>query len=173
MSKSLTAAEIEEALMAGLCFHADNCTCRDPEHQSLVVRAFVEDLLKAVSQPQPIPEAEYSLNFTDMGLDYCDDDGVWRYRHLIASGNNRNELVESATIEEVDKDGETLKCYDLADASDVVSTRALEIIDAVFGDAGPTHVNYDRETFKIRRLTLPRVGDTLTLTHRRKESPPR
>lgn len=49
---------------------------------------------------------------TDLGIDYADC-GPWRSYHLTTDGNTKAELIENATIAEVDQDGGELNDYGL------------------------------------------------------------
>ena len=55
-------------------------------------------------------KVKYSIQYKDLEIDY-QDSGIWRSYELSASGNTLEEMLEDATISEIDQDGETLDCY--------------------------------------------------------------
>lgn len=68
----------------------------------------------------------YSID-TEMGIDFADA-GPWRSYHLETSGDSFNEMVENATVSEVDQDGGTIDAYGLSDASSEVENACLRLI---------------------------------------------
>lgn len=54
------------------------------------------------------------------------DELIWYEYELSASGNSFEDLVLSATIREVDEDGNELDCYGLLEAAMVVRTEAYK-----------------------------------------------
>jgi len=73
----------------------------------------------------------YSID-TDLGVSY-QDAGPWRSYTLVSSGDTLEELLNEASISEVDQDGGDLDCYSLADAPSEVETAALNCIHAKIG----------------------------------------
>jgi len=61
----------------------------------------------------------------DLGIEYRDC-GKWRSYQLTAQGNTIEELIESATISEVDQDGGEITCYDIGEGSE-----ACEVAEAL------------------------------------------
>lgn len=56
------------------------------------------------------------------------DIGPWRCYRLDTFGDNQKELIENATIEEIDQDGGTIAYYDIGDADKDVFTQAMQLI---------------------------------------------
>lgn len=69
---------------------------------------------------------KYNID-TDLGIDYRDS-GRWRSYQLYASGNSEAELMEDATISEIDQDGGDLATYGLEDASNEVHAACIREI---------------------------------------------
>lgn len=63
---------------------------------------------------------------TDLGLDY-QDEGPWRSYELYTYGESLTELLENATIGEIDQDGGELDCYNLKGASNEIQ----DIVDRI------------------------------------------
>jgi hypothetical protein len=73
----------------------------------------------------------YSID-TDLGIDFADA-GQWRSYHIETSGDSFNEMVDNATVSEIDQDGGTIDAYGLGDAPSQVETACLKMImDKVF-----------------------------------------
>ena len=68
----------------------------------------------------------YSID-TEIGIDFADA-GPWRSYHLETSGDSFNEMVENATVSEVDQDGGTIDAYSLGDASSQIEIECLRMI---------------------------------------------
>jgi len=68
----------------------------------------------------------YSID-TDLGIDFADA-GQWRSYQIETSGDSFNELVQNATVSEVDQDGGTIDAYGIDDASSEIETAALRLI---------------------------------------------
>lgn len=66
---------------------------------------------------------------TDLGIMY-QDEGPWRSYELVTSGSTKEELLEDATISEVDQDGGELACYSFDDAGNQVSEAVLREIES-------------------------------------------
>jgi hypothetical protein len=64
---------------------------------------------------------------TEIGIDFADA-GPWRSYHLDACGDSFQELVDSATVSEIDQDGGELDCYELRQASSEIETAVLRLI---------------------------------------------
>lgn len=70
---------------------------------------------------------------TDLGIMY-QDSGPWRSYELNASGSTKEELLEDATISEMDQDGDSLACYGFGESNNEVSEAVLREIDSAIGD---------------------------------------
>jgi len=68
----------------------------------------------------------YSID-TELGVNFADA-GVWRSYHLETSGDSFNEMVQNATVSEVDQDGGTIDAYSISDAVSQVEAAALGLI---------------------------------------------
>jgi len=64
----------------------------------------------------------------ELGIDW-QDAGPWRSFHLTASGCSEKELVEDATIAEIDQDGGELDCYGLDDCGTEVYETVMDLIN--------------------------------------------
>ena len=64
---------------------------------------------------------------TEIGIDFADA-GPWRSYHLDTSGDSFNEMIQNATVSEIDQDGGELDCYELRQASDEIETACLRLI---------------------------------------------
>lgn len=64
---------------------------------------------------------------TELGISY-QDCGPWRSYHLETAGDSLEELIQNATVSEVDQDGGELDCYGLDDCSSQVEKVCLELI---------------------------------------------
>lgn len=65
-------------------------------------------------------ESELNVEFTD--------EGPWRSYRLYTSGRYIQDFIDNASIEEIDKDGGTLRTYELDKSSDEVLQAAIKII---------------------------------------------
>lgn len=65
---------------------------------------------------------------TGLGIMY-QDEGPWRSYELVASGTTLEELIEDATISEVDQDGGELACYGLDNCGGEIERVAVKIIN--------------------------------------------
>lgn len=68
----------------------------------------------------------------DVGYQDC---GPFRSYRLDSFGNSLEEMLDNATIAEVDQDGGELDCYDFYGAPDAVQAKALKMINRVLADA--------------------------------------
>ncbi len=64
---------------------------------------------------------------TELSAEY-QDVPPWRSYHLTAEGSSLTELLESATIAEVDQDGGDLRYYGLVNAPNAVIQEAEQVI---------------------------------------------
>lgn len=64
---------------------------------------------------------------TEVGIDFADA-GQWRSYHLETSGDSFNEMVQNATVSEIDQDGGTIDAYELGNAPSQVEMRCLSMI---------------------------------------------
>jgi len=69
----------------------------------------------------------------DTGVEFADA-GRWRSFELCAIGDNARDLIESATIAEIDQDGGDLNHYALEDASNEVIEAAMQMIKEITGE---------------------------------------
>ena len=76
-------------------------------------------------------EPEEKTIDTDLGIEY-QDSGPWRSYRITASGNSVKEMIDDATVEEIDQDGGELDCYGLDDAPREVSDAAEKLIKKEF-----------------------------------------
>ena len=67
----------------------------------------------------------------DLGIPYTDS-GVWRTYALGTWGVTITELVQNATIFELDKHGEELDAYALEDADALVANKAIDVIAVAY-----------------------------------------
>ena len=63
---------------------------------------------------------------TDLGLEY-QDEGPWRSYNLTTNGSSLQELLDNATISEVDQDGGDLDYYGFNEASNKIQ----ELVDVI------------------------------------------
>lgn len=68
----------------------------------------------------------YSID-TDLGIDFADA-GPWRSYQLETSGDTFTELVQNATVSEIDQDGGTLFAYGIDEAPSQVEAACLRMI---------------------------------------------
>lgn len=68
----------------------------------------------------------YSID-AEMGVSY-QDSGQWRSFHLETSGDSLSEMLDNATVSEVDQDGGTIDAYDLREASSQIKNVGFRII---------------------------------------------
>lgn len=59
------------------------------------------------------------------------DAGPWRSYSLDSQGDNLEELLNNATISEIDEDGGTIRFYSLDEANNKLYDEALEIITQI------------------------------------------
>lgn len=85
-----------------------------------------EDFEKIMGQKLIYTTYKFNID-EDLGIMY-QDSGPWRSYQLTASGNTFEELLEDATISEVDQDGGELNCYGLDDADTEVERETIKLI---------------------------------------------
>ena len=68
-----------------------------------------------------------SINYHDLGIDYADIP-PWRSYSLDTHGKTLDECLENATIEEIDQDGGTLRCYGVDDSEPNVYNEVVNTI---------------------------------------------
>lgn len=73
------------------------------------------------------PKAKFNID-TTLDLMY-QDEGPWRGYTLAAQGETLYELMENATISEIDQDGGELRCYGLFEASNTVFKEAIDAFE--------------------------------------------
>lgn len=71
----------------------------------------------------------------DLGIEW-QDAGPWRNYEIQAHGSTYAELIEDATISEIDQDGGELNCYGINDASTSVALAAQKVIERECKKAG-------------------------------------
>lgn len=64
---------------------------------------------------------------TDIGIDFADA-GPWRSYHLETTGDSFNEMVQNATVSEIDQDGGELDTYSIEQASSQIEMECLRMI---------------------------------------------
>lgn len=69
----------------------------------------------------------YSIDTTDIGIDFADA-GPWRSYQLETSGDTFDQMVQNATVSEIDQDGGTLSAYGLDEASSQIEAACLRLI---------------------------------------------
>jgi hypothetical protein len=88
---------------------------------------------------------KYTIDCLDLEIEWRDL-GRWRSYSLSAHGDTLDELVESATISEVDQDGGELRCYGLGEADNEVFRVACKTIEAHVEKKRQLQLLLDRET---------------------------
>lgn len=75
---------------------------------------------------------EFVFNSVDIGINYADS-GPWRSYSLDSYGLTFQDLLNNATIEEIDQDGGTLRCYGLDECpTNEVYDRAYSMLLAFY-----------------------------------------
>lgn len=92
--------------------------------------ADLENMLTDDHPRAPRQRPKYSID-EDLGIDYRDC-GPWRCYMFASDGNTLEDLLDNASIAEVDQDGGEINCYGLDDASQEARTRALALIEECF-----------------------------------------
>jgi hypothetical protein len=64
---------------------------------------------------------------TELGIDFADE-GMWRSYHIEASGDSLIEMIQNATVSEIDQDGGTIDAYGLVDASPQIENASLDVL---------------------------------------------
>jgi hypothetical protein len=70
----------------------------------------------------------FTITDHELGVPFADE-GAWRSYHLTTEGDKPGELLENATIFEVDQDCDEIRAYHLDDASEAVQKRACQVMD--------------------------------------------
>lgn len=79
-------------------------------------------------------KTKYNISYCDLGVPF-QDSGAFRSYELSASGDSLGELIEDATISEIDQDGGELNTYGYAECStNVLSAVDYQISKLVQGD---------------------------------------
>lgn len=68
----------------------------------------------------------YSID-TEMGVSF-QDAGPWRSYHIETSGDSLYEMLDNATVSEVDQDGGTLDAYELRESTSQIQNVGFRII---------------------------------------------
>jgi hypothetical protein len=68
-------------------------------------------------------------------IDFADE-GPWRSFHMDTQGETLVELINNATITEIDKDGGELNCYGIPDADPNTVEAVFDVLELVLRTSG-------------------------------------
>jgi hypothetical protein len=78
----------------------------------------------------PLTTDEKTLYVLETTLENCERlEMIWRSVTLLTSGNSLSEMLDNASIEEIDAEGGVYKAYELLYADDLIYTEALKAIN--------------------------------------------
>ena len=86
-----------------------------------------------------------TLEYIDLEVDYRDS-GPWRSYELSTYGNTVQELIDNATISEIDQNGGEITCYGYGDASLAVGYAVEYVCEQQYNKLFST--KFKKELFK-------------------------